>query len=318
MNRFFKRSTIGLICLATLGTGMTACDETSGNPSGQPEGPSKDSVNLKFETPTSNWTEQWLDHTKDLSLVYYNEDVVIYYDSEMPRTTTWNYGFMTRVWQYVKTVYGDFGKENRLYVVCHAAEDHIGRTGNIFDKATTYRSLSDVTGNADDWTEQSYWALDAQVHEVGHVVEGSSHGVHESPAFDIWRDSKWAEIFQYDVYMGIGRTEDADRLYTQYMDVKESFPAPDTYWFRDWFFPIYDDHGKSEVLNKFLELLSQHFPKENDSYNGKKLNMGEFVHFWSGAAETDLTDLATDAFGWTPEWQAELDKAKADFPGIVY
>jgi hypothetical protein len=152
---------------------------------------------------------------------------------------------------------------------------------------------------------------------VGHVVEGSSHEVHESPAFDIWGDSKWAEIFQYDVYMGIGRKKDADRLYDQYMDTSEDFPSPDTYWFRDWFFPIYDGHGKSVVLNEFFHLLSQYFPKNGESY-ARRMNMGEFVHFWSGAAGEDLVDLATDAFGWKAEWQAELDQAKADYPGIVY
>jgi len=312
MNRFFKRSTIGLICLAAASAGIISCEETSGNPSGFPEGPSKDSVNLKFETPAASWKEKWLDHTKDLSLVYYNEDVVIYYDAEMPLSTTWNYSFMTSVWQYVKKVYGDFGKENRLYVVAHAANDHIGRTGNIFDAATTHRSLSDVTGTAEDWSTQSYWAIDAQVHEVGHVVEGSSHGVHESPAFDIWGDSKWAEIFQYDVYLGIGRTQDADRLFDQYMDTRESFPAPDTYWFRDWFYPIYKDHGRSKVLNEFFKLLSENFPKNGESY-ARRMNMGEFVHFWSAAAGENLTQLATDAFGWTPEWQAEFEQAQLDF-----
>jgi hypothetical protein len=48
------------------------------------------------------------------------------------------------------------------------------------------------------------------------------------------------------------------------------------------------------------------------------MNMGEFVHFWSGAAGEDLVDLATDAFGWKAEWQSQLDQAKVDYPGIVY
>ena len=315
MNRFLKRSIILLTCFSVLG--VSSCDETSGNPSGHPEGPSEDSGEVGLVTPPATWKESWLDHTQNLERVYFNEDVVVYYDAQMPRSTTWTYAFMTDVWKYVKSVYGDFGKENRLYVVAHAANDHIGRTGNIFDQATSHRSLSDVTGTADDWTTQSYWAIDAQVHEVGHVVEGSSHGVHESPAFDIWGDSKWAEIFQYDVYKGIGRTDDADRLYDQYMDTSEDFPSPDTYWFRDWFFPIYDQYGESEVLNEFFHQLSLYFPKNGESY-ARRMNMGEFVHFWSGAAGDDLVNLATDAFGWTPEWQDQLEQAKIDFPGVVY
>jgi len=315
MNRFFKRSALGFICCILIG--VTSCEETSGDPSGHPEGPSAENSEVRLVTPSATWKESWLDHTQDLERVYFNEDVAVYYDAQMPRSTTWTYAFMTDVWKYVKSVYGDFGKEGRLYVVCHAGDGHIDRTGNIFDDATSHRSLSDVSGTAEDWTTQSYWAMDAQVHEVGHVVEGSSHGVHESPAFDVWGDSKWAEIFQYDVYKGIGRPADAKRLYDQYMGTTADYPVPDTYWFRDWFFPIYDEYGQSEVLNEFFKLLSLHFPRSGQSY-ARRMNMGEFVHFWSGAAGDDLVDLATDAFGWTEEWQSQLDQAKDDFPAIVY
>jgi hypothetical protein len=316
MNRFLTRSIILGICFSILG--VTSCEETSGDPSGKPKGPSlDDDGGSNLVTPPEAWKEKWLDHTKDLERVYFNEDVAVYFDAEMPRTATWTYAFMTDVWKYVKTVYGDFGEEGRLYVVCHTADGRIGRTGNIFDEATSHRSLSDVTGSAEDWTTMSEWAKDAHVHEVGHVVEGSSHGVHESPAFDVWGDSKWAEIFQYDVYKGIGRIEDADRLYDQYMDTKADYPVPDTYWFRDWFYPIYDQYEQAATLNKFFELLSLYFPKSGQSY-ARRMNMGEFVHFWSGAAEDDLQGLAEDAFGWTEEWQDQLDQAKLDYPNIVY
>lgn len=258
-----------------------------------------------------------LDHTLELERVYFNEDVAVYYDENVPRSASWTYAFMTDAWRYVKSVYGDFGDENRLYVVCHGGTYSGGRTGNIFDEATTHRSLSDVTGSPDDWTTKSNWAKDAHVHEVGHVVEGSSHNVHESPAFTVWGDSKWAEIFQYDVYKGIGMTDDANRLYNEYMANSDDFPNAGTFWFRDWFYPVYDAYGESEVLNEFFHLLSLYFPKNGKSY-ARRMNMGEFVHFWSGAAGDDLVNLATDAFGWTAEWQSELDQAKIDYPNIVY
>ena len=43
-------------------------------------------------------------------------------------------------------------------------------------------------------------ALDMIVHEVAHIVEGGSKNTQRSPQFGIWGDSKWAEIFIYDVY----------------------------------------------------------------------------------------------------------------------
>ena len=51
------------------------------------------------------------------------------------------------------------------------------------------------------WTEGNY---DLASHEVSHIVEGASRGVHGSPAFGLWGDSKWAEFYQYDLYVGLG------------------------------------------------------------------------------------------------------------------
>jgi hypothetical protein len=65
-------------------------------------------------------------------------------------------------------------------------------------------------------------------------------------------------------------------------------------------------------LNRYFELLAQHFPKNGDNYS-RAMNWGEFVHFWSGAAGVDLKPLATEAFGWPAEWETQYTKAKADF-----
>lgn len=267
--------------------------------------------------PPATWEEKWLDHRLELSLVYYDDDVAIYYDDDVDRSVTWTYKFMGDVWRYVVSVYGDFGTENRLYAVFHGGTYSGGRTGNIFDEATSYRSLSDVTSG--DWSSMSGWNIDAHVHEVGHVVEGSSHGVHESPAFDIWKDSKWAEIFQYDVYKGLGMDAEADRIYQLYINGYDDFPRENTYWFRDWFYPIYDQYGEASVLNKFFELLAAYFPKtSNGDKYARRMNWGEFVHFWSGAAGTDLKPLAEEAFGWSDEWDDQLYTAKIEYDKITY
>jgi len=264
--------------------------------------------------PARVWQEKWLDHRLTLDRVYYNDDVAIYYDAGMERTVTWPNAFMTKVWKYVKEVYGNFGAENRLYIVFHSGTYSGGRTGNIFDEATGYRSLSDVTSA--DWKQMADWNIDAHVHEIGHVVEGSSKGVHGSPAFGVWKDSKWAEIFQYDVYKNLGMESDAQRLYDLYMGQSDDFPRAGTYWFRDWFYPVYNQYGENRVLNEFFTLLSKHFPKNGQAY-ARGMNIGEFVHFYSGAAGVNLKAQATKAFGWTPEMESQFIAARLEF-AITY
>ncbi|MFJ3363645.1 hypothetical protein [Streptomyces anthocyanicus] len=44
--------------------------------------------------------------------------------------------------------------------------------------------------------------------------------------------------------------------------------------------------------------------------------MGAFVHFWSGAAGTDLTSRAKSAFRGTDVDEARLRRARLDHPGL--
>lgn len=159
--------------------------------------------------------------------------------------------------------------------------------------------------------------LDVIIHEIAHVVESTFRGYEGSPAFGIWRDSKWAEIFIYDVYIGIGNQIEADRTFRDMMNAVDDFPNPGTQWFKDWFWPIYSNYGGSDVLVRFFETLAQHFPKRGYAYQGG-MNMGEFVHFWSGAAKTSLIPLAQNAFIWTAQFENEYQAARNKFPGIIY
>ena len=270
--------------------------------------------------PPLYWQERFLDHRQYLTRVAYNDQVAVYYDNNMERTITWPLAFMTDVWKYTKSVYGNFGAENRLYCVFHRKNYSGGRTGNIFDAPNDYRSMADVATDG-SFAKPEGWNIDAIVHEVGHVVEGSVYNVHESPAFTVWGDSKWAEIFQYDVYMGINKPAEAERLKTMYMAQSDNFPVAGTYWFKNWFYPVYTNYGKSAVLAKFFKLLSVNFPKKSISSGveyTRRMNLGEFVHFFSGAAGTSLKAQATIAFGWTTDTDTQFNKAKTDFPAIVY
>ena len=97
----------------------------------------------------------------------------------------------------------------------------------------------------------------------------------------------------------------------------DPFPGPKTHWFRDWFYPLWRDHGGAAVMSRFFGLCARDFPSSGGKYT-RDMNWGEFVHFSSGAAGVDLQPLATEAFGWSLDWQAELEAARTAFPRITY
>jgi hypothetical protein len=266
--------------------------------------------------PPATWQEHWFEHKQLLTRVYYDKDVAVYYDDDMDRNVTWPIRKLEATWQYVRKVYGHFGKEDRLYIILHAKKYGGGHPATYFDESHDFRNVIDV-GQAGDWKDSSSWNLDATVHEIGHIVEGGSKGVHGSPAFDIWHDSKWIEIFQYDVYLSLGWKSEAERFYNKMMVNKDNFPVAGAQWFKNWFYPIYNEHGKAAVLNNFFTLLAKYYPQKDGAYVGG-MNWGEFVLFWSGAAHTDLQPLAKAAFVWPNEVQQQWEKARKDFPQIKY
>src|SRR5699024_686381 len=73
------------------------------------------------------------------------------------------------------------------------------------------------------------------------------------------------------------------------------------------------------VLNNFYDRLADYFP-QNEAGNAfsRRMNWGEFIHFWSGAAGKDLKLLAKDAFGWSQSWEYELQQARETFPDLQY
>jgi len=268
--------------------------------------------------PPVTWLEHWFEHNQNLQRVFMDDDVAIYFDNDVSSTITWPNAYLGDVWRYTKRTYGSFGQENNLYAIFHTGKYSGGHPSTYFDAHHDYRNVIDCGSNANDaWLGGQGNDLDLTTHEVAHIVEIASRNSHGSPSFSIWGDSKWAEIFNYDVYLGLNMTADATRWHTMMMNSRDNFPRPDTYWFRDWFYPIYIDHGRSQVLNRYFVLLSQYFPKNGNSY-ARDLNFGEFVHFWSGAAETNLQYLATQAFGWSSELETLFKLAQRDFPSIRY
>ena len=267
------------------------------------------------EVPPDNWQEHWFDHNQIVNKFYSDADVVVYYDKDVSRNINWMNKFTGDVWRYTKQTYGDFGGKQQLYAIFHAYKYGGGHPSTWWDAHHDYRNVIDI-GQAGDWQTQGGWNYAVIAHEISHIVELGSKGTHGSPAFGIWRDSKWAEIFNYDVFLNLGMTAVANETYNDMIDNVDNFPRANTYWFRDWFYPIYSKYGGNKVLNRYFELLAQNFPKNGNNY-ARDMNWGEFVWFWGAAAGADLKPLATQAFGWPAEWEAQYVKAQADFKFVT-
>ena len=225
--------------------------------------------------------------------------------------SAWLFDFVSKAWQYSLDTYGDMGP-GRLSAIFHTGKYFGGHPSYYYDDSHDNRNVVDQGGG--DWREGNY---DVPSHEIAHIVESTaSHTKYGSPAFGLWRDSKWAEFYQYDLYKGLGMESDAERVFNDFSGKVEDFPRPGTRWFSDWFHPLWRDYGGAQVMVRFYGLLGEHFPAQNQRMGS--MNWGEYIHFTSGAAETDLTELATSAFGWSEQWQAELDEARAEFPEITY
>jgi hypothetical protein len=271
----------------------------------------------KSAEPPRTWKEHWFEHKQVVKLVASNEDVAIYFDDDMPRDVLkWIVPFLTKAWRYTKKTYGTFGPDGRLYAIFHQGKYGGGHPSTYFDESHDRRNVIDC--GTDSWDESR---LDLVSHEIGHIVEGASHGVHESPAFDIWKDSKWVELYQYDLYAGLGLDKEARRVGQKFTRQADAFPKPGTHWFRDFFHPLWRDHGRTTLMVNYFRLLAKHFPQEPEGENRRftrRMNPGEFIHFMSGAAGKDIRPVAKNAFGWPEEWEELYEKARADFPEIRY
>jgi hypothetical protein len=262
--------------------------------------------------PAAEWREHWFEHVQLVKLVAYDDHAAVFFDDDVPRANAdWLLQFVSRSWQYTKRVYGnDFGPDPRIYQISHQGKYSGGHPSYYFDASHDNRNVSDC--GPGPWNEGAY---DIPSHEIGHVVESANNGAQGSPAFNVWGDSKWAEIYQYDLYLGLGMAGDAQRVLTRFMNQTDNFPRAGTRWFRDWYYPLWKDHGGSAMLSKFFQLLAQHLPKSGRRY-ARNLNFGEYVHFMCGAAAFDCHAQAVTAFG--NAWEAQYQKARTDFPAITY
>jgi hypothetical protein len=301
----FNKYITGVLVALTFG----ACKKSGDNNVAADKGPK----------PDSTWKEHWLEHTQTLTLAYYDQEVVVYKDAGVGPAITWPYRLMSDTWKYAKKVYGKMGDDPRLYVVLHGGTyGNVGQPQYYPDASGEHRNIVDFS--AGNWNNFVF-PEPGMIHEVCHIVESVTNQVKGSPAFEVWGDSKWQDIFVYDVYKNLGMPDKAAAWYNFYLDDAVTYPRKGSHWFRDWWLPIYNKYGEAQVLNKFFVLLSQHFPKvplgKEQEYS-RRMNPGEYIHFMSGAAGVNLKAQATIAFGWSDECDQQFKQARIDFPNVKY
>lgn len=277
-------------------------------------------------------SETWSGHSQTMTVASEVDNVTIYYNSDMTKSALeYHRVVFSKVWDYVSRYYRRMVQDgSNLTVFMHANVHGPTYSTNsfqtYFDEESGCRNMIDLVGDSKAWSKPLAGVeFDKILHEISHIVENTSNWVHGSPSQGFWGDStssKWAEIFAYDVYTNLGYSQESYRVYEMWMNKTANFPKPNTYWFRDWFFPLWRDYGGSLIFRQYFWLLSRHYPKEPDQFWNYKgdavINMGEFVHFFSGAAGKNLVDVARIAFKMNSQDEKQLEQARMAYPGIQY
>jgi hypothetical protein len=262
------------------------------------------------------WQEHWFEHDQLLTLADSDDATALYYDHDVDAAQAASvFPYVSKVAHYTTTTYGALGP-GRIYFILHK-DKYLGcHEADHYNASHDYRNVIDcgVTAYDDPGVFGAFLP-----HLMAILVENTADGRQGAPVDAIWQQGKWAELYRYDLYLGVGRKDEADMWYATWTADAwtDPFPAANTHWFRDWSFPLWRDDGGAAVMSRFFSLLARDFPSRGGKYT-RDLDWGEFVHFMSGAAGADLQPLATHAFGWSVTWQGELEAARVAFPRITY
>ncbi|MGC4065111.1 MAG: fibronectin type III domain-containing protein [Polyangiaceae bacterium] len=289
--------------------------------------------------PPASWVETgWYGgHNRTVYRTYLDRNIALYFDEYVTNrnSVTWMSPIFTEAWAYVKRTYGSFS-DPILYVIGNQdniASDvndaySVGGIQDVFNSDAYYRNI--IFSVSGDWTSGPDWSstdpgwnFGSLLHEMCHIVEGNNNGTWGSPSYGVWQDSKWAEIFAYDVLLHIPTVTSSSAATNEYNRHLTDVDDYGRHWFRDWYYPLYSgsagntaaDKRGTALLVRYFQLLAQYLPKANGSYP-RGLNMGEYIHFMSGAAGMNLETLGRTAFATTPQVALQLARARAEFPAI--
>lgn len=334
--------TAGQITTYTAGAGSTEFRATSLSPSTQycfrvaavnAVNPSATTSPVCVTTPAltdppQSWVETgWYGgHNRTLTRRPLDTHIAMYADEFVsPQSSIdWLRPILDAAWGYAKTKYGSFS-DPYLYVIANQDNVFVGHPYTVAgvqyasEASAFYRNV--VFSPRTDWTnQQDDWFVASFTHEMGHIVESNNNAVFGSPAFQTWGDSKWAEIFQWDVYENVASLLPTGFKDRAWAELNQNTDDDGIYWFRDFWFPIYANQvggtrSGAAQLDRFFELMAQYLPQVNTRY-AKDLNLGEFIHFMSGAAGVNVEAQAKVAFRWNSDTAVQLATAQQMYPAV--
>lgn len=257
-----------------------------------------------------------------------DSEIAVYFGEGMDPKVNWMNEYIRQVWRYMRRTYGSFGPEGRIYVVAHTNRAYNYATiNNRFDEGFGFRNVIDL-GGAWDWKAPTQLNYEVITHELSHIVEGGSKDTKESPSYEFWGDGPWAEIFNYDVFTKLGRKDHAADWFRRLQTSQNTHYGGGKryFFFRDWFYPIYSQHGGIATFDRYFMLLSRYFPKKEITVGGgakaheyaRRATYGEVLHFFCAASRFDLRQQYAKAFGWDAKIEAEWNQARRDFPKLSY
>ncbi|GAV08900.1 hypothetical protein RvY_18525-2 [Ramazzottius varieornatus] len=292
----------------------------------------KDTQQSLFPAPAVTWNETSVGPVREVYLFAYDDDVAMYFDDirTVPGCNCnktlddWVFNFVGDAWRYVSQAYRllnlttDHRLQALLYVGkgegCHFMS-HLGRYSYVLNCGSNDSRAWDV--QTDSPVKAS---LSQAITNLTVLVAG---GVYGNPMLSIDQSGIVQGIVQYDLFRSLNEVDLARSLLSLKINKFQNAPRSYSYWLRDWYLPVYSDHGQAAVLQRVFTLLAEHFPTITDRsgmrrYSRNMANLAELVHFWSGAANASLRTVAGNAFGWSKTDEKELLQAQNDFPDIHY
>jgi hypothetical protein len=263
--------------------------------------------------PPLSWTEHWYEHGEQLTRVYYDACIALYFDRDVtPAAQDWLVPFLDQAWSYSLASYGTLGNE-RLYVVVHQGKHPGGHSATYDEGSHDHHNVIDM--GAAEWPPGTY---DLPAHLMGFIVDTTGAHTKLGSAMDEhYGNEGFPLIYKYDLYVALGLTDVANAAHSYFNTLSNNEPYPGTYWYRDWFYPLWRDHGHVQVFVDYMELLQDQAPVDAGGWLDT-LNYGQYFHFMSGAAGQDLEPLARQAFEWRADFDEEISSAKEEFPEITY
>jgi hypothetical protein len=254
-----------------------------------------------------------------------NANIAVYADQTMPNQSNadWLRPILEEAWVRAKNLYGSFG-DPRLLVV-HDQDGGLGGIVTAEDPRVDYRNL--IFLRSDDWTSLGDgWNVSSLLHEMAHIVEFTNNGYFASPSYSAWGDSRWAPIFQYDLYQNVPSLSSS--TYTSFKDTEfNAFMAGlddrRVAWFKELMYPLYTGTLGSPtrtgppVFDRYFELLAGYLPKFEHHYGNKNMTPGEVIHFMSAAVGVNLEATARTMFHSEPDSLLEYASARIATPELL-